>query len=269
MRVDAIGYQHYHSTEFRHERPEGSGDWLLLLIHTPAAFRIDGVKYAVRPNSFILYTPDFPQNYAADGTGYIDDWLHFEPDEAEKQLMAELHIPLNRPVFLGDVSSLSAMLRNMCYEYYSIHLNRQKTVDLYFSMMLYKCNELMLTEYSDHVFSESVHGAHLLWIRESIFRWPEQDWSLEVLAKELHLSRSRFQHLYAETFGSTLKQDVINSRMQCACNLLRGTELPMEEIAYRCGYANVSHFSTLFKKMMGVTPKNYRSGNPDFQMRIV
>lgn len=263
MRTDAIGYHHYHHADFINVRPEGSGDWLMILTHSPACFWIDGEEIPMPAHSLMIYTSDFPQKYTANGTGYLDDWLHFEPDEAEIQLMETLGIPINRPVSLGNVSALSAMLRNMCYEFYSIHLNRQQTVNLYFSMMLYKINELMQTEYSDHVLSETAHSAHLLWIRESIFRWPEQDWNLDALAKEMHLSRSRFQHLYTETFGSTLTQDVINSRMRCARSLLHETDIPLEEVAYRCGYANSAHFSTLFKKMTGVTPKQYRSQKPE------
>ena len=41
--------------------------------------------------------------------------------------------------------------------------------------------------------------------------------------------------------------------------LLVETELPVSEIAYKTGYNNVSHFNRVFKKEVGVSPKEYRA----------
>ena len=42
MKINTIGYHHTHDADFIIERPNGSGDYLLLIIKTPALFRFAG-----------------------------------------------------------------------------------------------------------------------------------------------------------------------------------------------------------------------------------
>ena len=58
VRMDEIGYDHKHDKTFCIDRPNGSGDWLFLIIKTKALFRIGGREIHVKPNSFIMFTPD-------------------------------------------------------------------------------------------------------------------------------------------------------------------------------------------------------------------
>ena len=261
MRMDEIGYHHTHDPSFAINRPNGAGDWLLLIIKTPGVFCIDGKDVRVRPNSYILYTPEYPELYHADEAEYIDDWMHFGPDEAEEALIREL-LPLNTPVYLGDISAVSKIVRNMCYEFYSAHIHRQESVDLYLKILTYKIHEQITLRQPSNGFSESLYGERLMWIRECIYRWPCRDWSIDAIAEDLALSRSRFQHLYSDTFGTSVSQDLILSRTQNAANLLRHSELSIEQIASICLYSTPSYFVRQFKKVMGVTPSAYRA-NPD------
>jgi transcriptional regulator GlxA family with amidase domain len=47
-------------------------------------------------------------------------------------------------------------------------------------------------------------------------------------------------------------------RLRVAKELLRESNLAVAEIAYQVGYQDGSHFSRLFKKLLGQTPKQYR-----------
>ncbi|MGN0621903.1 MAG: helix-turn-helix transcriptional regulator [Porcipelethomonas sp.] len=260
MRMDEIGYHHKHEPTFLIDRPDGAGDWLFLVIKTPAVFRINGKDIAVQPDSYILYTPEFPEYYHADNEEYIDDWIHFGPDENEEALIREL-LPLNEPIHLGNITAISRIVGNMCYEFYSAHIHRQETVDLYLKMLIYKVHEQIILNQPSQGFSESVYGERLLWIRECIYRWPCRDWSIDAIAEELALSRSRFQHLYSNTFGTSVSQDLIMSRIKYASNLLKHTEMSVEEIADACQYSTPSYFVRQFKKITGMTPSVYRNNN--------
>lgn len=261
MECSSIGYHHIHDKSFKNYRPTGSMNWLLLLIKSPAVFYIDGKELHVKANSYIIYSLDTPQHYTADGEDYIDDWLHFYPDEEEIQLFSKLLIPLNKPVYIENITAASAIIRNMCFEFYSAHQNKNEIVTLYFRMMLYKLHEQEKFRYYDTILTETKHMAKLLWIRESIFRWPEQEWCVDTLAKETDLSNSRFLHLYKEAFGSTMMQDVIDSRIQRCCELLKTTDLKISEIADVCGYSSMPHFTMLFRSKTGMTPQAYRKAN--------
>jgi len=52
---------------------------------------------------------------------------------------------------------------------------------------------------------------------------------------------------------------VIHCRVKRAMALLRETELPIAEVAHRVGFASPSHFSVVFHKVSGVTPRQYRT----------
>lgn len=62
MRMDEIGYNHRHGRSFYIDRPEGTGDWLMLIIKSPAYFRVDGKDIKTSSCAFILYEPGAPQH---------------------------------------------------------------------------------------------------------------------------------------------------------------------------------------------------------------
>lgn len=258
MRMDEIGYNHRHDGTFYIDRPDGAGDWLMLVIKTPVCFRVNGKEIHAPACSFIIYTPGTQQYYRADSDEYFDDWIHFGPDDEEVQLIEELGIPLNEPVPVSDGTDISAIVRNMCFEHYSSNRNKKQSVDLYFRLLLYKMNEKTLTRFDTIKTSESPYFQKLLWIRESIYRWPGRDYSIDDMARELSLSRSRFQHIYTETFGVSVNKDIINSRLEKAAELLRSTDMPISEIAMIVGYSSIQYFTRQFKSGLGTTPVQYR-----------
>lgn len=259
MRMDEIGYHHKHDATFVIDRPDGAGDWLFLIVKTPAVFWIDGAPIHTKPSTILLYTPEYPQYYTPDDEEYIDDWMHFGPDEEEQRLIHEMQIPLNQPVQLNDISNISAILRTMCYEYYSAHIHRAEIVDAYFQILLYKLHEQLQLTAPSMPLKKTIYSERLIWIRESIYRYPAKDWNVDVLAEELSLSRSRFQHLYTDAFGTSVTQDLIRSRIQLASDLLKKNELSIDEIASACGYSSTSYFIRQFKKMTGQTPAQFRN----------
>lgn len=259
MQIDDIGYNHRHERDFVVDRPNGAGDWLLLVIKSPAVYRVDGKEFNLPGNVLLIYTPDHPQYYRADCDEYFDDWIHFWPTDEEIALIDSLGIKTNIPLELSDSTSLSTLVRNMCYEHYSANANRKDVVNHYFSILLYKINEKLSCRLDTSKISESVYFEKLLWIRESIYRWPSRDYTIDDMAKDLSLSRSRFQHLYNETFGTSVTKDVITSRLDRATELLKTSDIPIKDIAVLIGYGhNTSYFVKLFGNVYGMSPGQYR-----------
>ena len=65
---------------------------MLLTVKTPAVFYIDGKEIHTKTDSYIIFPLHAPLHYTADGGEYIDDWLHFFPDEEDLRLFKELDI---------------------------------------------------------------------------------------------------------------------------------------------------------------------------------
>lgn len=58
--------------------------------------------------------------------------------------------------------------------------------------------------------------------------------------------------------GSSYQQLLDSVREELACWLLIQTDLPVEAIAERVGYADTSNFSRTFRRWLGVTPREFR-----------
>ena len=86
----------------------------------------------------------------------------------------------------------------------------------------------------------------------------EKEISIGELSEKVNLNRTTLQKVFKEMYGLTINQYRTKSRIQLAKNLLASTDLSITEIAGRCGYANASKFSEVFKRNEGILPKNWR-----------
>jgi AraC family transcriptional regulator len=85
------------------------------------------------------------------------------------------------------------------------------------------------------------------------------DLTLSGIAKVLAMSPGHFAHAFRATTGSPPHRYVLTRRIERAKSLLRETDLPIIEIAHRIGCGSHSHFSVLFHRATGQTPRDFRS----------
>ena len=71
------------------------------------------------------------------------------------------------------------------------------------------------------------------------------------------LSRSQFYKYYTDFFGVSPMQDLTAVRIEKAKQLLTNKNLQVTEVAYRCGYNSIHHFSRTFKEHCGMSPVAY------------
>ena len=116
-------------------------------------------------------------------------------------------------------------------------------------------------ELQDHSLPDEKFGSYyekMAMLRSRIYNMPYFDWNISGLSHSLSISKSYFQHLYKEIFGTGVMEDIIQSRIQHAKYLLSTTSLPIKEISSMCGYSNETHFMRQFKGIMKMTPSRYR-----------
>lgn len=88
----------------------------------------------------------------------------------------------------------------------------------------------------------------------------DTDLSLEVMAKQIDLSRYYFASQFKQAMGIPPHQYVNQQRIKKAKRLLRQNKnnISLAEIALECGFSNQSHLNRLFRQYVGTTPKKYR-----------
>jgi AraC family transcriptional regulator len=78
------------------------------------------------------------------------------------------------------------------------------------------------------------------------------------IARVAFISPYYFGKLFKRSTGQTVHQYVLDQRVRRAQSLLSTTDKGLTEIACSVGLANQSHFTTVFKTKMGVTPGYFR-----------
>lgn len=84
------------------------------------------------------------------------------------------------------------------------------------------------------------------------------DLSLVSLAQQQNISPGYLSTVFKKETGKTITEYIINERMHLAMHLLRSTRLQIQTVALHCGIVDVQYFSKIFKKHVGMTPKEYR-----------
>ncbi|ARK30133.1 response regulator transcription factor [Halalkalibacter krulwichiae] len=84
--------------------------------------------------------------------------------------------------------------------------------------------------------------------------------TLKLLADRIHLSEHYLGQLFKTVTGESFISYLTTLRMKRSCELLKNPILKVYEISERVGYTDSKHFTKVFKKTYGCTPKEYRKG---------
>ena len=83
--------------------------------------------------------------------------------------------------------------------------------------------------------------------------------STKDLAKMAGLSVSHFERRFRQAFGSSPRQYLVRVRVEHAARLLSETDQTVSQVALACGFYDHAHFSRSFRRIMMVSPTEYRS----------
>jgi AraC-like DNA-binding protein/tetratricopeptide (TPR) repeat protein len=87
----------------------------------------------------------------------------------------------------------------------------------------------------------------------------DRQWSVEVVASKLNMSVQTFRRRLMAAAGETPKAFISAIQMEKAGKLLtEHPEMPVVDVAFRCGFEEASSFTHTFKRIYGMTPSQYR-----------
>lgn len=81
---------------------------------------------------------------------------------------------------------------------------------------------------------------------------------LDDVAKQFHISRAHLIHLFKFEFGLTPYDYFLKQKIKVAEKLIRESDMQIQQIASELAFSDSHHFSTSFKKIYGISPKEYR-----------
>ena len=88
----------------------------------------------------------------------------------------------------------------------------------------------------------------------------DEEMSLNKVAAYVNVSPNHFSTVFRQEAGVNFIEYLTEVRLEHAKEMLRSTSRKTSEIGYEVGYKDPHYFSSLFKKVEGMTPKEYRGG---------
>ncbi|MFC5469877.1 helix-turn-helix domain-containing protein [Cohnella suwonensis] len=85
-----------------------------------------------------------------------------------------------------------------------------------------------------------------------------EEWDLKSLSELAFLSPARFSAQFKQTMGVSPMDYLIQIRMSNAVRLLEDSDRKIVDVAYECGFHNLSNFNRLFKSNFGFSPSRVR-----------
>ena len=97
--------------------------------------------------------------------------------------------------------------------------------------------------------------------------WPKCKTS-EYLSNQLNHNYNYLSNLFTEGTGTTIQHYILLHKIEKVKELILYDELNITEISYKLNFSSVAHLSCQFKKLTGLTPKNFKN-NHDYKKRLM
>ena len=243
-----------------------------ILLEGSAILEIGGKDVRINTGDICLLTPR-SSHYPKDCSGTLEKvnlWFRLtqnDNDTRKKKSFSEyayynnIFKSINEYCIIKDEELLS-IVRKLLAEQFSVvneHIY-QALLAVFFMTLAKRIKEhtLPYEEQTIRVASESENSFKQRGTVEIFFQKRfHEEIGIEDLAKELCLSIPQSHRVVKKVFDAGFKKTLIKQRIEHACMLIKQRDLPLTEIACRCGYTSYNGFLSAFKSYMGKTPKEY------------
>lgn len=181
----------------------------------------------------------------------------------EKSAESSLRLTKNSFVTAAAISSRIAVQAGLNYDlslsvsdYYIQKMESLSHIEEVISLL-----EQMMLDYCERIRKlRTFHDAGYITLKiiDYVDRNIYDSCRLEDISKELNLSASHLSATFKRDTHISLKQYIQTEKVEEAKYLLENPELTISDIAVKLNYSSASHFQTAFKKISGMTPKEYR-----------
>lgn len=251
-----LGAGYYKQAEgHRMERLEHDDHLLIYCLDGKGKIRVNQKNIAVNSGDLILLPRGTAHQYASSlNVPWTIYWCHFEGALAD-DFIEHLQISKQKPVVhLGLHSSLVSEFDALLEaRHSSYHLNAFINAANQLRQILTHIaliQPLVRSQDADSFNLEKIHSLMQARIHEQL--------DIDTLATSVNLSKFHFIKKYKDVTGTTPINHFIQLKIERACHLLDISSRTIAEVAFMVGYEDAYYFSRIFKKVMGISPTQYR-----------
>jgi AraC family transcriptional regulator of arabinose operon len=236
---------------------------LILVTEGTAYLRLDDREYSVEKGEFLLFPPAARQaGYRKSSCAFY--WLHFSCEASVNRIEAEefpegqiedrIYIPEHDKIESPEkIIVMMKHLQDIVRSYHNkLHNN-------------YVCTTILSELYSQFLAKRNQENTALK--RKQLFldiqdyiKWNRNtDIKVADIAEHFGYNQRYLSTLFGSIAGVTLKQYIIREKLELAKYLLCDTNLSINEIADQSGFYDSHNFMKVFKKIVGLTPTQYRN----------
>lgn len=255
MKINVVSCRHEWPEKpgFCLDRPRGLPYYIFIHFKTPVTFGLEGRDEKLSPGACVVCPPNTWSCIRSEGR-LIHDWMHLSGDVAEA--LSRFSLECGRVYYVKDSADLSRTFQSIERELYSDMPYKNELIEMkLYETFIQISRETFTREATEDIASDVYEAFKKL--RIDAFANIADDPNVAEMAKRVHLSESRFYVLYKQIFGISPKNDLIIARIERAKSLLEENMYNNAEIAAMTGYTNEYHFIRQFKKIEGMTPKEY------------
>ena len=209
-----------------------------------------GTVILLFPGERHRYTPDERQ-------GWNEYWIGFKGEAMERMVTSEYFSPKNALIKIGLSNSLMALYRDAIRIAEKESIGCQQLlagiVNHMLGHILYKSKRLGDgTNHTEEIINEA---------RQVMRERVHHSLHAEDIATSLGVGYSWFRQSFKRITGISPAQYIGRLLISRAKEMLISDTQTITEVAYALGFESVGQFSTLFRKIEGVTPRQFRTEN--------
>jgi AraC family transcriptional regulator of arabinose operon len=242
-------------------RPKGFEAFILIFCaNGQGHLTLSKRRHRLLPGQLVLIPPGLPHSYKTDRTlPWNIYWVHFTGEQAA-EYGAMLGLSGADPILqIADPDLLIRQFESL-YACVSEAFSDSALIcgSAHLTQMLCLLNSLRTEKYERSRRSEQ----RILKSIDYILREYHASHTLDDLARSAGLSIPHYGALFRKQTGVSPVLYLIRVRLRHACMLLDHSSLSLSEIARAVGYEDQFYFSRLFRKNIGLSPREYRKVNP-------
>lgn len=250
-----VGFFPQAAHHFR-ERKEGIEEYIFIYCtEGQGTIYVDDRKYMLKEDEAFCI-PRFHRHryYACDEDPWSILWVHFKGEDVQYYPLEEC-----RTVRFSSAYASNRML--FLFELLFRVLEGSYTLGnfIYISNVL----SLILSETYDHEKRDAVieQNKHVTDVIRYMQAHLHENLTLEKIVEDFELSKSYLNAIFNKYTQHAPMDFYTSLKMREACKLLKVTDLYIYEVAQRLGYKDQYYFSRIFKKVVGISPKEYKYGD--------